>query len=304
MDLRDKILSEAANSNYVSRHPNLLALILNQRPSSRPDTYWNSRFDNIFEELPGWRIPLESLQRSGALDLLASALDTIEILAPLPSKIFRAFAEIPLNSVNVVFLGQDPYSTVDRSRTSLKELNDMHYSEIAQMLGEGYENWNLAQPNQGKLCAIPYAIGKCFAYPSICKEPPTQFQNLKECARLSLGRNPNMDPELKNWSEQGVLMMNSCPILYESSRSNPNIWTAWTCEMLGAIAKNCTYCVFVLMGNSAKSFKSSIISANTNACIIETSHPTARADGDFMNSDLFRRINEFRTSLSIKPIKF
>jgi uracil DNA glycosylase len=46
------------------------------------------------------------------------------------------------------------------------------------------------------------------------------------------------------------------------------------------------------------------LKARSIACVIETGHPSSRNSriGDFMNSDVFKRINEFRTNLDLSQI--
>jgi len=306
MNLRDELLAEAEKQKATPPIPKMLDLLLNRGSAlSLPNTYWGDRFRNINSELPHGRQPLEELMKTGSLTCLSNALDNIQIIAPMPSKVFRSLSEIPLSMVNVVFLGQDPYPTADRSKDAVTAINKLSKIEIEGILGYGYEDWSLACPDtRGRITRIPYAQGKSFAYPAICTEPPVSYQNLRNCAITSIGKVRNMDPELMGWSKQGVLMMNSCPLLYTGSSHNPNIWTAWTCEILKAIAIANPYCVFVLLGKTAGSFKSIILKARSIACVIETGHPSSRNSriGDFMNSDVFKRINEFRTNLDLSQI--
>jgi uracil DNA glycosylase len=333
MDTLRELLEEAKVKGYKSPLPNLLRTIVpmqyidNDVPPGFGDSYWETRLYNILTELPAWELPLRNLYMSGALKTLAKALDRMVdetgetlIKAPLPDNIFRAYRELSITDVNVVFLGQDPYPTSDKSRQTLETINTMGHADVTSILGEGYDTWKLTQSKPWpekmlangprpivRIGAVPYAIGKSFAFPKICKEPPISFQNLRKCAIASVGKVTHMDSELVGWSQQGILMLNACPCLYgegSGSNRNPNIWTTWTTEMLAAIAKIRPYCVFILLGNSAKSYKASIIESHSGACVIETGHPSSRNSSvsDFLNSDIFRRINEFRTSLNLKPI--
>lgn len=162
--------------------------------------------------------------------------------------------------------------------------------------------------------AIPYACGKAFAYPSICEEPPNSFTKIKEALKQAYPRKKlRMDPMLDTWSNQGVLLLNACPILYRlsngsdasstpASGKNPNMWTAWTSSLLTAIAKERPSCIFVLLGNSAKAFKKDIVNANGDACVIEAVHPS-RSD-TFPEEMIFTRINEYLTVIGEPAIEW
>jgi uracil DNA glycosylase len=313
------LVKEASEQQWTSPLPGILGKMIASSMVPFPDTYWGNRLKNLEEELPHWRRPIERLRTNDSLRTLALALDRIndQIIAPDPDNLFRAYSELAMKNVNVVFLGQDPYPSSDRSCQTLELFNSMSHEEVSKIIGSGYADnaltksipW-LSESTKTRphvqLKAIPYAIGKSFAYPKECIEPPGSYVNLQKCLIASVGKKIQMDPELKNWSSQGVLMLNACPHLYNKSSKNPNVWTAWTSEILGSITKTRPFCVFVLLGNSAKSFKADIVEANSAACIIETGHPSLRNSnvGDFLNCDVFRRINDFRTSLELPAIQW
>jgi uracil DNA glycosylase len=318
MDVVRRIYEEAMAAGYTPPLPDVLRVALPNRKEVCGTGHWSIRLRDLKQEIPGWEEPIERLLASGGLDALARALDSYGglIEAPIHDRVFRAFIEIPLSRVRVVFVGQDPYPTADRSKQSLSIINAMPHAQVAEVLGEGYETWEMVHgvswPDgldkdhsrpRVRLGAIPYALGKSFGYPSICIEEPASYRNLRLGAQTCYpNRKLRMDPELNEWSKQGVMMLNACPLLYGGGASgrNPNIWTAWTSEVLGCIARENPYCVFVLLGNSAKAYKKDIISARAEACIIETGHPSSRSSskGDFLNSGLFRRINDFFAAIS------
>jgi uracil DNA glycosylase len=315
MDEVAVLRAEAARMGYVSPLPGVLRTALPSKGEIGGDGQWAARFRLLTVELPGWVEPQRRLLASGALDALAQTLDSrrVETRAPLPDRIFRALAEVPLDRVRVVFLGQDPYPSTDRLPATLRAINKLSHEEVTEILGEGYENWEMVRPTpwengdsaprpRVRIGAVPYAIGKSFAYPAICADTPASYKNLREAVRKSTRGELRMDSELTAWAEQGVLMLNACPVLYGNGASgrNPNVWTAWTSEILGSIARENPYCVFVLLGNSAKAFKKDIVTARAEACIIETGHPSSRSSslGSFLGSDIFRRINEFFESIA------
>jgi uracil DNA glycosylase len=340
METGQRLYEEAMAAGYMSPLPDVLRIALPNRKEVGGAGEWSMRFRQLKEELPGWIEPIDRLLASGGLDALARALDNYGglIEAPNPDRVFRAFAEVPLTQVRVVFVGQDPYPTSGRSGDTLKIFNNFSHERVVEILGNGYENWEMVQGNpwpdgqckdyarpRVQLGAIPYALGKSFGYPESCTDEPASYKNLRLGAQMCYpNRKLKMDKELNEWSRQGVLMLNACPILYKkgasettlpprsdslgsrshgyASAKNPNIWTAWTSEILSSIAKRNPYCVFVLLGKSATAYKKDIVSARAEACIIETGHPSSRSSskGDFLNSGLFRRINEFFAAIADK----
>ena len=96
-----------------------------------------------------------------------------------------------------------------------------------------------------KLGAVPYACGKSFAYPSICKNVPASYQNLKRAVIASYpNQSPRMDPELDAWAKTRrpdakihARFWRRCKL------KEPNMWTAWTSGILSAIAEKPVLCV-------------------------------------------------------------
>lgn len=330
------LLAEAQSKGYTSPLPDVLAAAT-AAPlplEELPPTELTHHFQALEE---GWAPALEKLLATGALQALLRALAEYsgEIRAPLPSTALRPLLELPLRRVRVVLLSQDPYPGADRSRTTLEAANRLPHHTLAESLGPEYSTWELARPAplpqprppaEGppvRLGAVPYATGRPFAYPAVCTDPPAAYQNLRRAVANSYpGRRLAMDPELRNWSEQGVLLLHSCPLLYghrtnddhflAQSGKTPHMWSAVTAIILNTIVEHHPYCVFVLIGNGAATYKRDIIATNPDACILETGHPTSRqgTKDSFLDSGIFRRINEFFETVSretgerLEPIRW
>lgn len=276
---------------------------------------WSTRLSRLAEELPGWAGPLRAMHEMRVLHRLGESMDAYGgvIRAPNFAKTFKAYEDLPMARVRVVVVAQDPYPTASKVGSALRSINAMPHSHVRDILGEGYEGWDMVQgapwPDgvsvdekrpRVRIGAIPYAMGRSLAFPQECEDPPASYRNLRQAVLLSYpSRVPAIDPELRSWSDQGVLMLNACPVLYGAgaggSSRNPNMWTAWTSIVLSALARANPACVFVLLGNSAKAYKKDIVNANAEACVIETGHPSSRSSsaGTFLGDRIFVRINEY-----------
>ena len=285
---------------------------------------WSRRLSGLADELPGWALPIRMMHELWVLHRLGESMDGYggTVRAPNFSRVFKAYAELPMPRVRIVMVAQDPYPKCSRVGSALRTLNSMPHPGVVEVLGEGYEHWEMVQgapwPDglqmddkrpRVKICAIPYAMGRSLAYPQECEDPPASYRNLRQAVLNSYpSRAVGMDPELKSWSDQGVLMLNACPVLYGSGSSgssrNPNMWTAWTSTVLGCIAKSNPACVFVLLGNSAKAYKKDIVNANAEACVIETGHPSSRSSssGTFLGDGVFARINEYMRVAGLQQV--
>jgi uracil DNA glycosylase len=304
---------------YISPLPKVLAVVTCCDTGHEN----NDAYDPIMQKLytlHGWYDVLGKMQDTAVLKWLISAMQRFtqnhEIIAPLPHNYFKPMEGLSSNNIQVVFVGQDPYPSVDKSPELIAKINKMSHYEVEKIIGPGYETWKLCNPKpwpqhiqetrtddtspRVQICAVPYAMGRSFAYPSICMKVPGSYENIMQAVKNSGYQRPKMDPELLHWERQGVFMMNACPILAEGTSKNPNLWTVFSARILESIAKQNPYCVFVLLGNSAKLFKKNILEACSNACVIETTHPSRRsnASGAFLSADVFLRINQFRKTIS------
>ena len=281
---------------------------------------WGLKLMNLSVILPEWTIPINTMIHKGKLQQLGMALDEYEIhngklIVPHPDNVFSAYSSVKLSMLSVVFVGQDPYPTSDKTSETLKTLNKESEETKESILGCNYKELGigLSENNKDKITSIPYAIGKAFAVPNYCKKLPGTLENIREAVYKSTGKKSKASPNLDLWTSQGILLMNSSPILMKKSSKTPNMWTGFTTEMLNYIGKLNPTIVFVLLGNSAKYFKSTILNSNPNALIFEVGHPSRRnltSSESFLNSNIFSRINEFRKEISrgsnmhLKPIEW
>lgn len=155
-------------------------------------------------------------------------------ICPEYKNIFRAFSKCPYRSLRIVVLGQDPYPQKDTA-TGIAFANREGTSEEA------------LSPS---LKAIRESV--------INYEVP---HNLVTFA-----------PTLEDWEEQGVLLLNtSLTCRLNESGSHSLIWRPFMSALLRNICLYNTGIVFLLLGESAKSFRDCI---GNNQYVIMEKHPS------------------------------
>lgn len=110
------------------------------------------------------------------------------------------------------------------------------------------------------------------------------------------------NPDLTDWAEQGVLMINACLTTVQGrSNAHKNIgWEKLTGHVLGMLARTTGPKVFMLWGRDAKDVGDKYIVPKMTSgqhLILKAIHPQAENYGDgtytFTGCNHFRRANEF-----------
>lgn len=125
--------------------------------------------------------------------------------------------------------------------------------------------------------------------PSLLKIKDTVEESVKDGLYL------NFDPTLENWSEQGVLMLNtSLTCIYKDPKSHAKYWNRFIKYILQTINDEKTGIIFCLWGDYAQSFREII--NQKNHYVLECENPI---DSVIKNKkwdcDHFERINEIIT---------
>jgi uracil-DNA glycosylase len=149
------------------------------------------------------------------------------------------------------------------------------------------------QPNQ--------ANGLSFSVNDGTRIPKSLINIYKELkSDLNINR---IDGDLKNWAEQGVLLLNNT-LTVEETKPNSHSdfgWTEFTDDIIKYIDGNYHHVVFVLWGNFARTKKNLI----KNNYIIESAHPSPlSAYNGFFGSKPFSKINNYLVENKIKPINW
>lgn len=171
-----------------------------------------------------------------------------DIVYPKKEQIFRVF-EMDVNDIKILLLGQDPYHN----------------------------------PNQ--------ANGLSFSVNNDIKIPPSLKNIYKEIQAEFPERNYIFNSgNLTRWfKEEKIFLLNaSLSVIKNKPGSQMKLWQEFTDDVIKFISDNNKNCVFVLLGNFAKS-KEIFISNKNN--IITGVHPSPlSANNGFFGSNLFKSI--------------
>ena len=155
-------------------------------------------------------------------------------ICPNYKNIFKAFNKCPYRKLRLVILGQDPYSQRNTAT------------------GLAFANFNNTPEDQ-----LSSSL-------QVIKESVINYEIPHNLITFA--------PELEEWSEQGVLLLNTaltCEVNKPGSHSL--LWRPFICKLIKNICEYNPGTVWLLLGNSAQSFKSYI---NKHQYIIEAKHPS------------------------------
>jgi uracil-DNA glycosylase len=169
---------------------------------------------------------------------------------PIKEQIFKVF-EMNVNDIEILLLGQYPYHN----------------------------------PNQ--------ANGLSFSVSNNIKIPPSLKNIYKELQNEFPKRNYIFNSgNLERWFyEEKIFLLNaSLSVIKNKPGSHMKIWEEFTDDVIKYINEKNEKCIFLLLGNFAKS-KEKYISNKNN--IISGVHPSPlSANNGFFNSNIFRRVEE------------
>lgn len=188
---------------------------------------------------------------------------------PLKEDIFAAFNFTPLPLVKVVIIGQDPY----------------HQTVVID----------------GK--TVPRAIGRSF---SVRKEDtiPSSLNNIyTELANTVSGFVKPDHGYLREWEQQGVLLLNSCLTVRPGlPESHGDIWLGFINRVFKAIIAVNPKCIFMLWGRKAQALGPLI---GDNAIILQAAHPSGfSARKGFFGCNHFNQANQILISVGKTPINW
>ncbi len=179
---------------------------------------------------------------------------TTDIIYPPKEKIFKVF-EMDVKDIKVLLLGQDPYHN----------------------------------PNQ--------ANGLSFSVETGVKVPPSLKNIFKELKNEFPDRNYDFTSDngnLERWfyQEKIFLLNASLSVIHNKPASHMKLWEKFTNNVIKYISDNNDKCVFLLLGNYAKS-KEKFIGNNNKNNIVNGVHPSPlSANNGFFNSQIFIKVEE------------
>lgn len=199
-----------------------------------------------------------------------------ERICPDPKNFFNALKLTPVQSVNVVILGQDPY----------------HSPGLAQ----------------GLAFSIPDSI-------SInSREFPSSLRNISKALALEgFGHLPHGD--LHHWAKQGVLLLNTALSvkLGEAGSHTALGWKSLIDRLIFALSQSKPHLVWMLWGGHAQS-KLALIEPGKDQLVLQSSHPSGLGvyktnqpflePGGKISCGHFSKANEWLKKHAISPIQW
>ena len=141
--------------------------------------------------------------------------------------------------------------------------------------------------NDNQSMGLPFSVRPGIKTPPSLKNIFKEIQNEYGYTRTNTN--------LSDWCEQGVLLINTTlTVIKHQPLSCKNWgWEIFTKHLFEYINNHCSNICFVCWGNHALSVMKSIQLKNNNV-IISTAHPSPlSASRGFLNSNVFRNINDF-----------
>ena len=109
--------------------------------------------------------------------------------------------------------------------------------------------------------------------------------------------------DIESWMEQGVLLLNvSLTIEYNSDQSHNAVWRPFTISIIKAIYKQNPDCVFVALGNLPKRIFDELPSIASVVDCPEPCRYPAKRRKEFIDCEMFERINQELTIRNINTI--
>lgn len=145
------------------------------------------------------------------------------------------------------------------------------------------------------------AMGLSFSVPQGVEAPPS-LKNIFKEIESDLGIRMSGSPDLRQWAEQGVLLLNSVlTVRAGQPASHSRIgWQTFTDAVIKTISDRCEGVVFLLWGNYARS--KAVLVDKSRHHVLEAPHPSPLARGAFFGCRHFSATNEILAAEGKSPI--
>ncbi len=193
------------------------------------------------------------------------------------------------------------------------EFDKPYFKELSNFLHEAYETKTIypkkaqvfsaftTDLNEVKVVILgqdPYhtpgaAHGLAFSVPSSQPIPPSLINIYKEIDN-DIGHHANHTGNLKNWQNQGVLLLNTVLTVeaHKAGSHRGKGWEIFTTEVIKYLNETRPHLVFLLWGRDARN-KKSLIDTNKHL-VLESPHPSPlSAHSGFFGNHHFSKANEF-----------
>ena len=149
------------------------------------------------------------------------------------------------------------------------------------------------------------ANGLCFSVDDGVEKPPS-LKNIFKELNTSFTKNERTNSDLSDWSNQGVLLLNSIlSVRRKFPGSHKHIgWEEFTENVIKTISKEKMNLVFMLWGNYAKK-KEKFIHDN-NHLVLKSGHPSPLSanKGFWFGNNHFKKCNDFLIANNLETIKW
>jgi|TARA_B000000475_G_scaffold267147_1_gene257871 uracil-DNA glycosylase len=149
------------------------------------------------------------------------------------------------------------------------------------------------------------ANGLCFSVDNGVEKPPS-LKNIFKELNTSFTKNERTNSDLSDWSNQGVLLLNSIlSVRRKFPGSHRHIgWEEFTENVIKIISKEKMNLVFMLWGNYAKN-KEKFIHDN-NHLVLKSGHPSPLSanKGFWFGNNHFKKCNDFLIANDLETIKW
>ena len=149
------------------------------------------------------------------------------------------------------------------------------------------------------------ANGLCFSVDNGVEKPPS-LKNIFKELNTSFTKNERTNSDLSDWSNQGVLLLNSIlSVRRKFPGSHRHIgWEEFTENVIKIISKEKVNLVFMLWGNYAKN-KEKFIHDN-NHLVLKSGHPSPLSanKGFWFGNNHFKKCNDFLIANNLETIKW
>ena len=149
------------------------------------------------------------------------------------------------------------------------------------------------------------ANGLCFSVDNGVEKPPS-LKNIFKELNTSFTKNERTNSDLSDWSNQGVLLLNSIlSVRRKFPGSHRHIgWEEFTENVIKIISKEKVNLVFMLWGNYAKNKEKFI--HDKNHLVLKSGHPSPLSanKGFWFGNNHFKKCNDFLTANNLETIKW
>ena len=229
----------------------------------------------LYESLKpsGWGDKLKSFILSSDFDkvlnqLLAGAKEG-KRFTPVLKQVFRAFEECPLDKLKVVIVGQDPYP---QGPVTVREGKDGMVREVSR---------------------FPVADGLTFSCSNTNAVQPSLKYIFKALEETVYPDGYTWDPDLKRWSNQGILMLNSA-LTTELNKTGTHyaMWYPFLCFLFDHLQVNHPGLIYLYFGKKAQEWAGHIPDEGNQ---LFASHPASAVYQDLEKwdcNDIFNKASK------------